>query len=63
MSSKNDMVCGAKHNPALLTKYADLEKKVGYTMHMSRKPILEIVQEGERALERLNAQAMSEEVL
>jgi 3'-phosphoadenosine 5'-phosphosulfate sulfotransferase (PAPS reductase)/FAD synthetase len=42
MSSKNDMVSGAKHNPELLTKYADLEKKTGYTMHMSRKPITEL---------------------
>lgn len=40
MSSRNDMRNGAKHNPLLITKYAELEHKTGYTMHMSRIPIL-----------------------
>jgi 3'-phosphoadenosine 5'-phosphosulfate sulfotransferase (PAPS reductase)/FAD synthetase len=43
MASKNDLCVGAKHNPALLGQYAALEAKTGYTMHMSRKRILDIV--------------------
>lgn len=42
MSSKNDLVNGAKHNPKLLQKLNDLELKTGYTMHMSRKPLIEL---------------------
>lgn len=43
MASRNDMVNGARHNPPLMEQYADLEVKTGYTMHMSRIPIREIV--------------------
>jgi hypothetical protein len=43
MSSKNDLCTGAKHNPELLGQYAALERKTGYTLHMSRKAILDIV--------------------
>lgn len=39
MASRNDMANGARHNPPLLDKYAELEAKTGYTMHMSRIPI------------------------
>ncbi len=43
MASSHDLANGAKHNPALLAKYVALEEKTGYTMHVSRKPLLELV--------------------
>lgn len=39
MASKNDISVGACHRPELLDEYEGLEKKTGYTMHMSRVPI------------------------
>lgn len=36
MGSKNDLRNGAKHNPELFKKYADLEKKTGHTMFMRK---------------------------
>ncbi|HDX8428264.1 TPA: phosphoadenosine phosphosulfate reductase family protein [Aeromonas veronii] len=43
MASKGDLCNGAKHHPSLLDQYAALEQKTGYTMHMSRTPIKELV--------------------
>lgn len=42
MASKSDLRNGAKHHPELLAKYNDLEKLTGYTMHMSRIPLVEL---------------------
>lgn len=42
MGSKNDIQNGAKHRPELLAEYAALEAQTGYTMHMSRIPLVEI---------------------
>jgi 3'-phosphoadenosine 5'-phosphosulfate sulfotransferase (PAPS reductase)/FAD synthetase len=43
MASKNDLSVGACHRPELLNQYANLERQTGYTMHMSRTPIRELV--------------------
>ncbi|WP_042858007.1 phosphoadenosine phosphosulfate reductase family protein [Dickeya sp. NCPPB 3274] len=43
MASKNDLINGGKHHPELLRQYADLELKTGYTMHMNRIPIMQLV--------------------
>lgn len=42
MASKKDIVTGAAHNPGLLEQYDVLEKRTGYTMHMSRIPLVEL---------------------
>ncbi|EPQ3663357.1 phosphoadenosine phosphosulfate reductase family protein [Pseudomonas aeruginosa] len=41
--SKRDLKNGAKHRPELLGQYDALEKHTGYTMHMSRIPLVELV--------------------
>lgn len=46
MGSARDIANGAKHRPDLLAKYVEIEKRTGYTMHMSRKPIMLLVAEG-----------------
>lgn len=43
MASRNDLRNGAKQHPELLEEYAYLEKCTGYTMHMNRIPIRELV--------------------
>lgn len=45
MASKKDLRNGAKHRPELLAKYVEIEQRTGYTMHMSRRPLLELVAE------------------
>jgi 3'-phosphoadenosine 5'-phosphosulfate sulfotransferase (PAPS reductase)/FAD synthetase len=47
MSSKRDLANGAKHRPDLLARYLELEKRTGYTMHMSRKPLLQLIAEAQ----------------
>lgn len=42
MASKGDLRNGRQHQPELLQQYSDLEKKTGYTMHMSRIPLVEL---------------------
>jgi len=42
MASKKDLATGAAHNPGLLEQYDALEKRTGYTMHMSRIPLIEL---------------------
>jgi 3'-phosphoadenosine 5'-phosphosulfate sulfotransferase (PAPS reductase)/FAD synthetase len=42
MGSVNDLQNGAKHNPELYADYCDMERKTGYTMHMSRKSLPEL---------------------
>lgn len=51
MGSKKDLKNAAKHNPELAGKYIALEKKTGYTMHMSRKSLTEILQASEQGAE------------
>ncbi|WOX99947.1 phosphoadenosine phosphosulfate reductase domain-containing protein [Dickeya fangzhongdai] len=43
MASRNDLKNGAQHHPELLEQYAELETRTGYTMHMNRIPIKELV--------------------
>lgn len=45
MGSPRDLANGAKHRPELLAKYVEIEQRTGYTMHMSRKPLLELIAE------------------
>jgi 3'-phosphoadenosine 5'-phosphosulfate sulfotransferase (PAPS reductase)/FAD synthetase len=42
IASKKDLATGAAHNPSLLEQYDALEKRTGYTMHMSRIPLVEL---------------------
>jgi len=51
MASDNDILNGAKARPELLAKYAALEAKLGYTMHVSRRSLLDIVAEAQAAAE------------
>lgn len=43
MASKGDLRNGAQHRPQLMGQYDALEKHTGYTMHMSRVPLVELV--------------------
>lgn len=43
MANKRDLKNGATEYPELLQQYHELEVKTGYTMHMNRIPILELV--------------------
>ena len=52
MGSPRDLANGARHRPDLLARYDEIEKRTGYTMHMSRKPLLQLVAEGEALLSR-----------
>lgn len=45
MGSKRDIANGARHRPDLLAKYLEIEARTGYTMHQSRKPLLQIISE------------------
>lgn len=49
MASGRDLANGAKHNPALFRKYVALEESTGYTMHMSRKSLPQLVAEASHA--------------
>lgn len=42
MASKGDLRNGRRHHPELLARYDALEKRTGYTMHMSRIPLVEL---------------------
>lgn len=42
MANKKDLANGAAQNPGLLEQYDALEKRTGYTMHMSRIPLVEL---------------------
>jgi 3'-phosphoadenosine 5'-phosphosulfate sulfotransferase (PAPS reductase)/FAD synthetase len=43
MGSAGDIANGAKARPELFAKYVELEKKTGYTMHMNRLSLTELV--------------------
>lgn len=49
MANKRDLANGARLNPELFNRYVELEKRTGYTMHMSRKPLVDLVREGQHA--------------
>lgn len=42
MASASDLRHGAQAHPELYAKYVEIEKRTGYTMHMSRKSLEEI---------------------
>ena len=43
MGSARDIANGARQRPDLFAKYVEIEQRTGYTMHMSRKSLTEIV--------------------
>jgi 3'-phosphoadenosine 5'-phosphosulfate sulfotransferase (PAPS reductase)/FAD synthetase len=45
MGSRNDLRRGALARPELFARYDELEQRTGYTMHMSRKSLRELVAE------------------
>ncbi len=45
MASRKDLANGAKHRPDLLAQYIELEQRTGYTMHMSRIPLVQLTEE------------------
>lgn len=49
MASGRDLANGAKHHPELLARYVEIEERTGYTMHMSRKPLLQLIAEAQAA--------------
>lgn len=51
MGSPRDIANGARHRPELLARYREIEQRTGYTMHQSRKPIDQLVAEGQARLE------------
>ena len=44
MASKADIQNGARRNPELYERFKAMEAKTGYTMHMSRKSLAEMVE-------------------
>jgi 3'-phosphoadenosine 5'-phosphosulfate sulfotransferase (PAPS reductase)/FAD synthetase len=50
MGSAKDAANGARQRPELAAEYIALEKKTGYTMHMSRKPLEQLIREGNEKL-------------
>lgn len=42
MASANDLRNGALQNPDLYARYVEMERRTGYTLHMSRKSLIEI---------------------
>jgi 3'-phosphoadenosine 5'-phosphosulfate sulfotransferase (PAPS reductase)/FAD synthetase len=57
MGSPRDIANGARHNPDLLARFVELEQRTGYTMHESRKPLLQLVAEGQAILDQLELKA------
>jgi len=49
MGSAKDLANGARHRPDLYQKYLEIERRTGYTMHQSRKPLDELVRAGQSA--------------
>lgn len=47
--SKRDLANGAKARPELFAQYIELEARTGYTMHMSRVPLAELVRQAQSA--------------
>lgn len=42
MASASDLANGARQNPELYARYVEMERRTGYTLHMSRKSLPEI---------------------
>lgn len=55
--SPTDIAHGARQRPELLARYVEVEERTGYTMHMSRKPLLQLVAEGEALLDSVDRKA------
>jgi 3'-phosphoadenosine 5'-phosphosulfate sulfotransferase (PAPS reductase)/FAD synthetase len=51
--SKGDLFRGARARPDLYQRYLKMEEATGYTMHMSRKSLAELVAEGQAEFEAL----------
>jgi 3'-phosphoadenosine 5'-phosphosulfate sulfotransferase (PAPS reductase)/FAD synthetase len=47
MGSRNDILKGAQARPELFQRYVELEARTGYTMHMSRKSLVQLVEEAQ----------------
>lgn len=45
MGSRKDLAHGAAARPELFAQYVQMEARTGYTMHMSRKPLAQLVAE------------------
>jgi 3'-phosphoadenosine 5'-phosphosulfate sulfotransferase (PAPS reductase)/FAD synthetase len=54
MGSPRDLANGARHRPELYARYLEVEKRTGYTMHQSRKPLAELIAVGNAQLETLD---------
>lgn len=46
MASKGDIANAARQHPAVAARFIALEQKTGYTMHMSRKSLQQLIDEG-----------------
>jgi len=46
--SASDLASGARHRPELLARYLELEARTGYTMHVSRRSLAELIAQGEQ---------------
>lgn len=46
LARPRDLANGARHRPELYAKYLELERRTGYTMHQSRRPLAELVAAG-----------------
>lgn len=53
LGSPNDLANGARMRPELFARYVEAEKRTGSTLHMSGKPLAELVREGEAKRTRL----------
>ncbi len=42
--SKTALQTGARHNPDLARRFIETEERTGYTMHMSQKPLKDLIQ-------------------
>jgi 3'-phosphoadenosine 5'-phosphosulfate sulfotransferase (PAPS reductase)/FAD synthetase len=50
MGSARDLANGARHAPDMAARYIAMEARTGYTMHMSRKSLAQLIAEGEALL-------------
>lgn len=50
MGSPRDLANGARHRPELLEKYLEIERRTGYTMHQSRRPLEELITRGNESI-------------
>lgn len=50
MASAKDIAHGAQERPELAAEYIALEEATGYTMHISRKPLTQLIEEGRKQL-------------